>query len=108
MKRILMARLPACAIALAGAALAVGLIACLGACSSAERHPTPQKVPVTWGAVRDSAGHPAPVVKRGVPCRDCHGDEGFQPPPLEVCSKCHAAVRAPLPPADPLHEVQAP
>jgi hypothetical protein len=111
MKRITMSRfsaLAACALALAGVSLAAGLIAGLGACSGAERHPVPQKVPLTWRDVRDSAGHTAHVVQRGVPCRDCHGDDGFQPPPLEVCSKCHAAVHASLHPADPLDKVQTP
>ncbi|HEX8114481.1 MAG TPA: hypothetical protein VF516_42420, partial [Kofleriaceae bacterium] len=96
--------LSACAIAVLGASFIIGLIACSGA----ERHPAPQKVPVTWRDVRDSAGHTAHVVQRGVPCRDCHGDDGFQPPPLEVCSKCHAQVRAPLHPADPLNKAPAP
>ena len=91
--------------ALAALSSTAWIVACAGA---AEHRATPQHVPATWRDVRDSAGHVAHVVKRGVACRDCHGEDGFAPPPLDICSRCHPAVRATLHPDDPLGHARAP
>jgi hypothetical protein len=69
--------------AVAGAVL-VTLIAVLGFACGRDRAP-PRKVPVSWQDVRTSAGHTVHVQQHAVPCRDCHGDAGFAPPPAEVC-----------------------
>ena len=59
-------------------------------CAGADRRPPPpQHVPHEWHEVRASAGHTVHVVKNGVACRDCHGDDGFAAPPAELCQRCH-------------------
>ncbi|HEY0988472.1 MAG TPA: hypothetical protein VGD80_15515, partial [Kofleriaceae bacterium] len=69
------------------------LLAIAGGCANRDPRP-PDRVPVTYRDVRESAGHTSHIGK--VPCADCHGDGEFTPPPAALCEQCHPAVVTPL------------
>jgi len=76
-------------------ALLAGLVVLVGGCGDRERA-APVKVPRTWADVRDSAGHAVHVGKKGIPCKDCPGDAGFENPPADLCERCPGTK--PIPP----------
>ena len=74
---------------------AVLLLVLAAGCAS-QRDRVPERVPRSYHDVAASLGHTAHVGK--MPCADCHGPTGFEVPPAELCSKCHANVITPLHP----------
>ncbi len=65
-------------------AIAVVLAAC-----GRGREREPVQVPARWRIARLAAGHMIHVGK--LACADCHRD-GFAPPPLDTCTRCHAVT----------------
>ena len=72
-------------IATAVAVVAVAVAALASGCAGRDHQP-PDRVPVAYRDVRDSAGHAAHLGK--VACADCHGDDGFERPPAGLCERC--------------------
>src|SRR3569832_916836 len=66
----------------------VVIAVCLAACAAPRDAEPREHVPATYHDVQASAGHVAHVGK--VACAQCHGEDGFAPPPPEVCASCHA------------------
>lgn len=68
-------------------------VATLAACSSSPDRPAATHVPASWTDVRQAAGHQVHVATNHIACTECHG-EGLAPPPGDLCTACHAEIRA--------------